>query len=157
MKRFLVLPLLLAAGCAISGGSGAARTVTQRGHGALTIEVVPNPIVAQHVSGNAYTFPFDVVVRETGGHSVNITRVTADVNALGSIHLASDNYDAARIRSLGYATTVPPNGELRYHFAPQKSVSDDRLFGSVNAELRVDGVDDSGTPASAKTTMTITR
>ena len=123
----------------------------------ISVQVVPNPIVAQPVSGNVYDFPFDVIVHETGGHPVNITRVTADVTALGGIHVAQDSYDAAKINSLGFSTTLPANGELRYHFAPRRSVADEGLLSSVSAELTVDATDDSGTATSARTTVTVRR
>jgi hypothetical protein len=125
------------------------------GHGAITVQVAPNPIVAQPVSGNVYDFPFDVIVRETGGRPVNINRVTADVTAVGGIRVAQDSYDAAKINSLRYSTTLPANGELRYHFAPRRSVPDERLFSGVSAELTVDATDDTGTATSAKTTVTV--
>ena len=155
MKRLLLIPLLLAvASCA---SSSAPRSVSQPGHGAVAIQIIPNPIVAQHVDGDRYRFPFDVVVRETGGHPVSIERVSADVRAIGGIHVASESYDAAKIRSLGYATNLPANGELRYHFEPVKSVPDERLFGSVTATLTVDAVDDTGAPATAGTSVTVRR
>lgn len=149
--------VLIAAACTSSTPGGASQTVAQPGHGAISIQIVPNPVVAQRVSGEIYSFPFDVVIRETGGHTVTINRVSADVNALGGIHVASESYDAARISQLGYSTSIAPNGELRYHFAPQKNVTDDRLFNNVSAQLRVDGVDDTGTPTAATTTVTVTR
>ncbi len=155
MKRPLFIPVLLLASC-MSGG-GAAQRVMQAPHGAISVEIVPNPIVAHHLNGNAYTFPFDVVVRETGGHPVTISRVTADVSALGSIHLATETYDVAKISGFGYGTSVPPNGTLRYHFSPQKTVPDERLFGGVSAVLAVDAVDDTGTPIEARTMVTVTR
>jgi hypothetical protein len=79
------------------------------------------------------------------------------VYAVGGLRVGGESYDGARIRSLGYSTNIPGNGELRYHFAPRQSVSDDRLFGSVHGEVRVDASDDTGTPASATTTVTVTR
>lgn len=157
MKRLLFFPIVILAAACSSGGGNASQPTAQPGHGAITIAVVPNPIVAQHISGDTYAFPFDVVVHETGGHPVTINQVSADVNALGGINVASESYDAARIASLGYSTHVPANGELRYHFAPQKSVADERLFGGVNADLRVDAVDDTGTPTSARTNVTVKR
>jgi hypothetical protein len=96
-------------------------------------------------------------VRETGGRAVTINRVTLEVFALGGVRVGGENYDGARIRSLGYSTNVPGNGELRYHFAPRQSVSDERLFGGVSGEVRVDASDDTGTPTSATTTITVTR
>jgi hypothetical protein len=152
-----VLPLLLLAGACTTAGGGTARGVDQPGHGAITVEIVPNPIVAHHISDNEYIFAFDVLVRETGGHAVTISRLTAGVRAFGGIPIASENYDTARIDSLGYARTVPANGELRYHFAPRKSVPDERLFSGVSAELRVDAVDDGGISITARTTVTVTR
>ena len=130
---------------------------TQPGHGAITVQVAPNPIVAQPVTGNVYDFPFDVIVRETGGRAVNITRVTADVTAIGGIRVAQDAYDAAKINSLGFPTTLAPNGELRYHFSPRRSVPDESLFSGVSAELTVDATDETSTATSARTTVTVRR
>ena len=157
--RTILLPALLVA-TACAGGpqsSSGGGVSTVPGRAAVTIAIVPNPIVAQRVSGDSYDFPFEVVVRETGGQPVEITRITADVRALGSIPVATESYDAAEIRSLGFATTVPANGELRYRFTPRKSVPDDRLFGGVSAELRVEARDASGASVTASTTVSVTR
>jgi len=157
MKRAAWIPLLfLVSFCAGSGG-GQSQVSSLPGHGAISIAIVPNPIVAQPVGGNTYDFPFDVIVHETGGHPVNVTRVSADVTALGGVPIATESYDAAKINGLGYSTTIPANGELRYHFVPRKEVADERLFGGVSANLLVDGVDDTGTATSASTTVTVTR
>ncbi|HEY6140938.1 MAG TPA: hypothetical protein VI670_24550 [Thermoanaerobaculia bacterium] len=145
--------------CACSSGTpGATRTSNVPGHGAITLSVVPNPIVAQKVSGSTYDFPFDVVVRETGGHPVSINRVSADIYApVGGIKVGSESYDAAKIQSLGYSTSIPANGELRYHFAPRKNVQDERLFGGVYGDVRVDATDETGTATSATVRVTVTR
>lgn len=156
MKRLALIPLLLLSTFCASGGGGSG-TVARPGHGAIAIQLVPNPIVAYKVSGETYDFPFEVVIRETGGRPVEITRVSADVFALGGIRIADESYDAAKIRSLGYSTSLPANGELRYKFAPRKSVPDDRLFSSVSAELRVDARDDAGTPTNATIEVTVRR
>lgn len=148
---------LLVCACA-STKPGATQTSSTPGHGAITLTVVPNPIVAQKVSGDTYDFPFDVVVRETGGHAVTINRVTADMYAsLGGIKIGSESYDAAKIQALGFSTSVPANGELRYHFAPRKNVQDDRLFGGVYGDVRAEGTDDTGAPTSATVRITVTR
>src|SRR5204863_6680569 len=116
MKRAaLLLPLVLLASYCGSSGGGTQSSTAQPGHGAISVQVAPNPIVAQPVSGNVYDFPFDVIVHETGGHPVNVTKVTAEVTAIGGIRVAQDAYDAAKINSLGFSTTLPANGELRYH------------------------------------------
>jgi hypothetical protein len=147
--------LLLASSCSSSGGRATSSALP--GHGAISVTILPNPIVALKATGDQYDFPFEVVVKETGGHPVKISRVTADVKALGTIPVATESYDAARIAALGFATTVPANGELRYRFNPRKSVPDDRLFGNVTADLTVDGADDTGSPATARTRVTVQR
>lgn len=132
-------------------------STAEPGHGAISVQIVPNPVVANKVSGDTYEFPFDVIVRETGGRSVTIRQVSADVYALGGLHVANETYNATQIANMGFPTSVPANGELRYHFAPRKSVTDDRLFNSVSAQIRVDGYDNTNTPASATVTVTVTR
>lgn len=157
MKRFAVAPLLLLLSfCAGSSGPASSGS-SSPGRGAISINIVPNPIVARLVSGQTYDFPFDVVVRETGGRPVSITRVTADVKALGGIPVANESYDAAKIRALGFATNVAAGGELRYHFSQRHSVPDERLFGNVTAEITVDAIDDGGVATTGRTRVTITR
>ena len=155
MRKLLpVLAIIALAAC----NSGPRNSVTAApGHGAIAIQVVPNPIVATRVSGDTYDFAFDVVVRETAGRPVNVTRVTATVYAPGGFTVAEESWDADKIRSMGYNTTVNAHGELRYRFTPRKDVPDERLFGGISAELKVDAVDDTGTPTSASTTVTVKR
>src|ERR1041384_3310863 len=118
MKRAVLFLFVLTAACA-SHSAGTTQSSSQPGHGAISMTVVPNPIVATSLGGNMYEFPFEVVLRETGGHPVNITRVSADVYALGSVRVAEESYDAAKINSLGYSTSIPANGERRYAFRPR--------------------------------------
>lgn len=152
MRKLVPLLLVLAAAC----NSGPRDTVTAApGQGAISIQVVPNPIIAKHVSGDTYDFAFDVVVRETGGRPVNVTRVSATVLAPGGFSIGEESWDVEKIRSLGYTTTVNPHGELRYRFTPRKEVPDERLFGSISAKLTVDAVDDTGSATSASTTVTV--
>ncbi len=157
MKRLAVLAVLLTSIACATPRAGTSRDASLPGHGAITITIQPNPIVARHISGNSYEFPFDMVVRETGGRAVTINRVSLEVYAVGGVRVGAESYDAARINSLGYSTNVPGNGELRYHFSPRQSVADDRLFGSVYGEVRVDASDEPGMPTSASTTVTVTR
>jgi hypothetical protein len=157
MKRFIVLSLLLTVIACSTAQPDSSRNTSLPGHGAITIAIQPNPIVARNVGGSTYEFPFDVIVRETGGRAVTINRVSMEVYAVGGIKVGSEAYDGARIRQLGFSTNIPGNGELRYHFAPRQSVQDDRLFGSVYGEVRVDASDETGTPTSATTRITLTR
>jgi hypothetical protein len=158
MKRTAFAAAILLVCACSSGKPGSTQTSAVPGHGAIALNVVPNPVVAQKVSGNTYDFPFDVVVRETGGHPITINRVSADIYAsVGGIKLGSESYDAAKIQSMGYSTSIPANGELRYHFAPRKSVQDERLFGGVYGDVRADATDETGTATSATVRVTITR
>ena len=155
MRRLSLLLVLLLAFCK-SPQPGTSRTASIPGHGAISISIVPNPIVATQVSGNTYDFPFDIVVRETGGRAVTISRVSATVYGVAGVQLASESWDAARINAAGYVTNLPGNGELRYHFAPRKSVPNE-IFNGVRAEVRVDAFDETATPTSATTVITVTR
>lgn len=121
----------------------------------MNIAVEPNPIVATQAGGNMYNFPFEVVVRETGGRPVTVTGVSAQLYGPAGISVGQESWDASRIQSMGYNTNVPANGELRYRFSPRREVPDERLFSSVRAVLRVDAVDDQGTRTSAQTEVTV--
>ena len=144
--------LLLLAACA-SSGPGAQSTP---GHGALSVQIVPNPIVARQVSPGTYELPFEVIVRETGGSTVEITRVSATATLPGGLNIDIEEWDAAKIRALGYPTSVPANGEVRLPFAPRREVPE-AVFNGVTARLLVEGRDASGTETSATTTVTVTR
>lgn len=130
--------------------------MSQPGHGALAVEIVPNPVVARQVSGETYELPFEVIVRETGGRAVDITRVSATATLPGGLSFDLESWDAERIRSMGYQTRVPANGELRYRFAPRREVPE-AVFGGVSARLLVQGRDDTGAETSANTTVTVRR
>jgi len=152
MKR--LLPILVIALAACSSGPRDSITAAP-GKGAISIQVVPNPIVARHVSGDTYDFAFDVVVRETGGRPVTVNRVTATVFAPGGFNVGEESWTADKIHALGFSTTINAHGELRYRFTPRKEVPDERLFGGISAELKVEAVDDTGSPTSATTTVTV--
>jgi hypothetical protein len=155
MKRFaIVLLAVLPLACA-SHRAGATKSTSTPGHGAIKLTITPNPVVAANVGGNTYEFPFDAVIKETGGHPVTVERVTANVFAAGGIPVATESYDAAKIQSLGFATAIQAKGELHYHFVPRKDVPDERLFTSVYGDIRVEGVDDNGARTSTTTTITL--
>lgn len=148
------LALLLMASCAGSPGTGS-QSASVPGRGAIAVEIVPSPIVARPVSGTTWEFPFEVVIRETGGRPVVIDRVAASVKAFGGLEIATESYDAAKIQTLGYSTSVPAGGELRYRFSQRHSVPDERLFSGVSADLTVTGSDDGGSSVTARTTTTV--
>ena len=157
MKRLAIVALLLALISCQSSQPGSGGTVSLPGHGAISIQIVPNPIVAIPAGGNNYDFPVDVIVRETGGRGVTVSRVKATVYGPAGIKLGDETWDATQIKDAGFPIGLPGNGEVRYHFVPRKSVPDDRLFSSVRADLRVDAYDDTNTPTSATTSVSITR
>lgn len=152
--RFVALSLLVA-GCAHQ----AAQSTSPSGHGAITIAIAPNPIVAEPVRGstnNLYEFPIDVIVRETGGHPLKIDSLSLTVYAFG-MQVNYDKYDAAQITAMGIPTNVPANGEWRYHLNPRRAVTDERLFSSITASVRIDATDDTGTNTNTSTRVSITR
>jgi len=152
-STYLLLALLLTA---CSSGSGP-RTTSVPGRGALSIEVAPNPIIATRVKGDTYDFPFEAIVRETSGSAVTVQRVSVSVTAFGGLPVYSESYGPDEIARRGFPNTVSAMGELRYKFNPRKDVADERLFSAVSAELKVEGVDGTGAPTSARTTVTVRR
>ncbi len=149
--RAAALLLLTLAAC-----SGAQTgTTSVPGRGAVGVEVIPNPIVVRQISGSNYEFPFDVIVRETGGRPITVTRVTATVYAGAGFSVGRESWDADQIRSLGFSTNIGANAEVRYHFAPRKTVPDDRVLANLSAELKVEAVDDAGATTTASTQVTI--
>jgi hypothetical protein len=154
MKNFAILSVLLLAACNNGPSSG---VTSVPGHGAISVRVEPNPIVAKQVSGGTYDFPFEVIVRETGGRAVNISRVSVNVVFAGGISVGSESWNASEIRAMGHDPALGPLSERRFRFNPRKEVPDDRLFGGVTAELRVEGTDDTGTPTNATTSVTVRR
>jgi hypothetical protein len=156
MKNLAISFVVLAALAACQSGPQDGVTSVP-GHGAIAIQVVPNPIVATPVSGNTYDFPFEIVVRETAGRPVTINRVGVRVFFAGGLTLHEESWDASRIGSMGFNTQLSGRGEARYRFSPRKEVPDDRLFGGVTAELRVEATDDTGTATSASTSVTVRR
>lgn len=156
MKRLALLLSLLALLAACGGGPQSGVTSVP-GRGAISVSVDPNPIVATRVSGNMYDFPFDVVVRETGGRPVTINGVSATIFGPGGFTVARESWDTDRIRAMGYNPNLGAGEERRYRFAPRREVPDDRLFGGVSAELRVDATDDGGSATTASTVVTVRR
>jgi len=156
MKRIALAAILLCAASCKSTAPGS-RTVSLPNHGAIGIQIVPNPIVAVPAGGSNYDFPLDVIVHETGGRAVTVSRVSATVYGPAGIRMGDQSWSQNQIRDAGFPTNLPGNGELRYHFVPRHSVPDARLFGGVSAQLRVDAYDDTNTPTSATTSVSITR
>jgi hypothetical protein len=155
MKRLVIIALVLFPLACATSRPGKTKIAPTRGHATITLTITPNPVVATNVGGNVYEFPFDVVVKESGGHPVTIDRATANVYAGGGISVTTESYDAAKIKTLGFATTIPAKGEIHYHFNPRKDVPDDGLLSSAYGDVRVEATDDNGSRASTTTTITV--
>jgi hypothetical protein len=155
MRRLALIALLAVPIACATHQPGTTKSKRTRGHGEIELTVTPNPVLANNTGGSGYEFPFDVVVKETGGHPVTIDRVTANVYAGGGISVASESYDAPKIQSLGFATSIPAKGELHYHFDPRKDIADPNLFSSVYGDVRVEAIDDNGSRASSTATITV--
>jgi len=155
MKRLAILALAVLPLACATPRAGTTKSTSTPGRGAIKLTITPNPVVATNVGGNTYEFPFDAVVKETGGHPVTIERVTANVFTAGGIPVATESYDAAKIQSLGFATAIQAKGEIHYHFVPRKDVPDTSLFSSVYGDVRVEGIDDNGSRTTTTTTITL--
>ena len=152
----LSLSLAVAFAACSSSGPQSGSTAAP-GHGAVAISIDPNPILAKPASGNMYEFPFEAIVRETGGRPIDVQRVSVTVYAPGGFALGNESWDANRIRSMGHSTSLGPNSEARYRFSPRREVPDDRLFNGVSAQLTVHAIDDAGQTTSASTVVTVRR
>ena len=96
MKRFAFFALLLCIACKTPAPGS--RTVSMPGHGAISVQIMPNPIVAKPAGGNNYDFPVDVIVHETGGRAVTVSRVTATIYGPAGIRLGDQAWCAVRTR-----------------------------------------------------------
>lgn len=143
------------AGCSASR-RGSAGPVAVPGRAVLQIIVEPNPIVAQHVSGNTYDFPFEIGIAERGGVPVEIQRVGISAG-LGGINMYSRAYNRDEIVRRGYPTSLPANGEVRYKLSPRQQVPNESLFSVASAEMFAEGTDGNGNPVRATTRVTLSR
>jgi len=139
MKRLAIIALVLLPIACASRQPGTTKSTSTPGRGAIKLTITPNPVVAMSVGGFTYEFPFDAVIKETGGHPVTIERVTANVFAAGGIPVATESFDAAKIQSLGFATTVPAKGEIHYHFAPREALARPRPRPSRSTSWEASG------------------
>ena len=145
--------VLLVAGC-----SGNNDTPTAPGRGALALTVNPNPILAKKVAGTSgtYDFPFEIVLRETGGQTVTVTALRVDVKTLG-VRVLTKTYDATYLRDQNYSPVIPAGGTVRYAFAPREDAPDSIFSTNVEADLQVEGVDDKGNAVRQTKTVSVTR
>ncbi|HVR43686.1 MAG TPA: hypothetical protein VMS56_09605 [Thermoanaerobaculia bacterium] len=156
MRRapLLTAAMLLALGCVRPAPPPAS---VPEGRAALRIEVEPNPIVATHVDGSTWEFPFSLAIREVGGAPIVIDRVGVDVLTVGGLRVYSTELGAAELDERGHPRRLPALGVVRYAMSPRQHVPDERLFGSVWAELWVVGTDAEGRRTTTRTRATVER
>ena len=68
MKRLAIIALVCLPLACATNRPGTNKSTTTPGHGAIKLEITPNPVVATNAGGSTYNFPFDVMIKETGGH-----------------------------------------------------------------------------------------
>jgi hypothetical protein len=154
MTRALLVSLLLLPALAACRPAAAPVVTPVPGHGAISIEVVPNPIVVKKVTGSTYEFPFEVVVNETGGRRVRITEVSITVFLASGFLVGSEEWSATEIAAMGASPDIPASTTVHYRFSPRRQVPDERYFKGITAELKVEAVDDAGTKINARTSVT---
>ncbi len=157
MKRLAFIALVCLPLACATHRPGTNKSTTTPGRGEIRITVTPSRVVAANAGGSSYDLPFDVVVKETGGHPVTIDKVTASVYAGGGIPVATQSYDASKIQSLSFATSIQAKHEVHYHLVPRMDVTDEHLFSSIYGDVRVEGLDDNGARVSSTATITVTR
>lgn len=158
MKHSALLAINLAFLVSLAGCSGENDTPTSPGRGAITVNVTPNPIVARRVAGmsGTYDFPFEVALTETGGRTVTLTALHVDVKALG-VRVITKTYDASYLRGHDYSPVIPANSTVRYSFNPREEAPDAVFSSTVEADVRIEGVDDRGNPVRQTKTVSVRR
>ncbi|MGH9456568.1 MAG: hypothetical protein ACRD2J_02895 [Thermoanaerobaculia bacterium] len=148
---------LIAAACARQAGPAPAAPPVPEPPGALEIRVEPNPVLAIPAGESTWEFPFTLTVAETGGGSVEITRVGIEVFTVGGLKIYGSELTASEIDRRGYPRRLEPFGEVRYTMRPRQRVPDERLFGNFWGELWAEGVDSGGRRIETRTRVTIRR
>src|ERR1043165_9097570 len=102
--RKLAIPALLLALCACSSHPPIRSAAQARatGHGAIAVQLPHESVRARLGYENRYSFPLEMVVRETGGHPVQIARVSVKImNASMRYSGGKGAWTAAHLRGTG--------------------------------------------------------
>ncbi|HVR44021.1 MAG TPA: hypothetical protein VMS56_11335 [Thermoanaerobaculia bacterium] len=150
MPRSLLGAALLAAGC--SGALPESPAISVRGRVAL--EIHPEPIVARRLGADDWQFPFEVVLRETGGVDVEIEAIRVEVR-VGGFPLTRQIFDSEEVRRRGYPTIIEGGGVLQLAFAPVRRVADLRLLAFARAEITIEAVDRYGRRSEASRALRV--
>jgi len=125
--------------------------------GRLLLEISPNPIIAEHVEGRTYDFPFDIIMRETGGVDVTIDDFTVDITLLGVVTLFSQKFPATEISRRGYPVEIGSGKFLRFSFRKRKEVPNDLVFRSAIARVTAHTTDTNGRRGETKLEVQVRR
>lgn len=158
MKRSALIAASLTFLLIIAGCSGENDTPTSPGRGSITVAVTPNPIVALRVTGmsGTYDFPFEVALTETGGRTVTLTALHVDLKALG-VRILTKTYDASYLQGRNYSPVIPAGSTVRYSFNPREEAPDAAFSSNVEADIRIEGVDDKGNAVRQTKTVSVRR
>lgn len=134
---------------------GAPEPATNPIRGRLEAEVLPNPVVAVATGEGSWQFPFEVVLRESGGVEIEIEAIRIRVTVAG-IPVSRQLWDSEEIRRRGYGTVLPPGGMLQYAFTPVRAVANAPLLEVARGEVEIEVVDRLGNRSSTVVTIGVT-
>lgn len=147
---------MIASTMVLPGCAGtAAEPVLYPVQGRLEADILPNPVVAVSAGDRSWRFPFEVVLRESGGVDIEIEAIRIRVSVAG-VPLTSQLWDAQEIRRRGYRTSVPAGGLLQYAFAPVRTISNPLLIEAARGEVEIEIVDLRGNRSSTIVPITVT-
>lgn len=152
MKALAVSAVLLAL-CACAANKA-------EGHGAISVRVRNDPVLATLGEQNQYHFPLEMIVRETGGHPVQIARVSIKMSSASSPRTSggSARWNADQLRALGAPTTIPANGEVILNLGPVRASGGPNPRvppDGISAQIVVQALDETYTESQAWVAMTI--
>jgi hypothetical protein len=150
VSRLAFALLLLLPACA----GVAPETTAVPTRGVVELEIQPNPILARRAGPDAWTFPFDAVLREAGGVDIEIEEIRATVRVAG-ITVLSQVVDPEEGERRGYDMSIEAGGVLHARFSPTRTVPDRRVLEMARAELTVVAIDQYGRRSQASRTVRV--
>lgn len=144
-EAFLLVVLL--GGC--SGGDDGLKTVSQPGHGAVAVAVLPNPIALHPLGGELYNVVFDVQVTETAGYAVEVQQLVLHVQFAGA-NAYTLRYGVLDLQARGSTTSIPPRGQVSFHFDAKTKIPSKFALSALSGDLSVVASDAAGAQAVAQ-------
>ncbi len=122
--------------------------------GQLELEIHPNPVVAKPAGPRTWAFPFEVLLRESGGVDIEIEAIHVSVT-MGGVPVMRQVWDPEEVRRRGYPTTIPAGGVLHVAFAPRRELANPAILELARAAIAVDVVDRHGRRSTAVHEVTV--